>query len=203
MGSALLFGFLAVLVGLILPRQWVVEASFRPQGAEASLGQISSIASQLGVNIPGQGKGDTPEFYTELIESRALLSRVTQRSFVISSDSMSSLENLLEIDDPDSAIREAEVIKWLRESAVSTSVGTKTGIVTVRVRTEWPHLSSQLAESVLEELNRFNSETRRSQAAAERGFVAERLEAARADLVKAELSQKDFLQDNRSWQNSP
>lgn len=200
---ALLAGGVAVGVGLVLPRSWEVQASFRPQGAEMGLGQLSSLASQFGVSIPGNSEGDSPEFYQELIRSRAILERVALRYFTGVLADSARLESILELDDSDLAVRTAEAITWLGEEAIATSVGRETGIVTLTVTTQWPQLSAQLAHAILEELNRFNTETRRSQAAAERGFAQERREAARSDLTSAEGALKAFLVENRSFDNSP
>ena len=50
---------------------------------------------------------------------------------------------------------------------------------------------------LLELLNRFNQETRRGQASAERKFTEERLAIVKQDLRKAEDAQEGFLQTNR------
>ena len=51
-------------------------------------------------------------------------------------------------------------------------------VVTFAVETENPHLSAKIAQRVLDLLNRFNLETRQSQAAAERRFTEVRLAEA-------------------------
>lgn len=202
-GLSVLAGILAVAIGFVLPQVWEVEATFRPQGADVGLGQLSSLASQFGVNLPGKGEVDSPQFYQELVHSRTILDRVAQRSFAGVLDSSARLHEILALEDPDPGVLQANAIKWLRDEAIVATVGRETGIISLTVKTRWPQLSFQLAEAVLEEVDRFNSETRRSRAAAERAFAEQRREAVRTDLLKAEGELRAFLVENRSFDNSP
>lgn len=200
---ALGLGILTVGIVLVRPRDWTVESSFRPQGANASMSQLSSVAAQFGVNVPNAGQGEMPQFYEELIMSRALLSRVSARTYTNALPKAATLAEILEVDEDDPEVRTAKVIEWLRESAIRTGIGRETGVMTVKVTTEWPRVSMQLSHAILEELNRFNTETRRSQATSERAFVQQRLSASRAELLRAEGVLRSFVQANRAWPSSP
>jgi uncharacterized protein involved in exopolysaccharide biosynthesis len=202
-GLAAVGALVSALVVLQSPPAFVVETSFRPQGREDGLGQLSSVAAQLGLRAPGQAQAESPELYAELIRSRAVLKPLAEREFTGALDEPAPLHRILELEEEDRGIRTAHVVRWLREEAVSTSVGRQTGIVNVTVQTRWAPLSAQLAQGVLNEIDRFNAETRRSRAAAERQFVEERLADARAELLAAEAKLKEFLLANRQWQGSP
>jgi len=79
----------------------------------------------------------------------------------------------------------------------------KSGLVTVSVRAESAELSQQIASRVLQLLNRFNLDRRRSQAAEERRFVEGRVGEVKSELRLAEDRLQYFLQANRDYGNSP
>lgn len=200
--STLVVGALAVTFALIRAPSYTTQASFQPQGSEASQSQLLALASQFGVNVGGGGGELSPAFYAELLTSREILLRVAEFEFEVD-DARVRLVDLLEIEDDTEELRTKEAIDWLRESAVSVQTGRETGIVTVSVTTDWPALSLQIAERLLHEVSRFNLETRQSQAASERGFIEARVDNARGDLQQAENELQAFLQANRQFQDSP
>jgi uncharacterized protein involved in exopolysaccharide biosynthesis len=113
-----------------------------------------------------------------------------------------TLVDLLEIEEDTEPLRVEAAIDRLREDLVSIQTGRETGILTVEVTTEWPELSRTIAERLLHEIQVFNLETRRSQAAAERGFVEALVDSARLALLEAEDSMQAFLDLNRRIDDS-
>ena len=202
--TTLLVGAAAGAYAHFQPLSYTTSAAFRPQGSEASSSQLMALASQFGVNVGGGGGDEaSPAFYEELLRSRAILTRVSESPFAVEGVGTVLLKDLLEVAEETEAQRDAETVKWLRESAVSVSVGRETGTVTVSVKTEWPDLSQAIAEDLLAEVARFNMDTRQSQAASERAFIETRVEAAESDLAEAEEALRVFLESNRQWENSP
>lgn len=184
--------------------RFTTTASFRPQGAEASSSQLMALATQFGVNVPGMAAEEaSPAFYAELLTSREILSRLAGERFRISTLGETTLADVLEIEEDTEELRREKVIDWLRETAVSVSTGRETGTVTVSVETEWPDLSHAIATRLIEEVTRFNLETRQSQAAAERKFIAARVDSAEHELRAAEGELQTFLESNRQFENSP
>jgi uncharacterized protein involved in exopolysaccharide biosynthesis len=100
-------------------------------------------------------------------------------------------------------MRLRRTIDALRGDILTVQTSRETGVVTVEARTKWPDLSLQIARRLLDEIARFNLDTRQSQAAAERAFIEERVDSARNALTHAEASMQAFLQANRQWENSP
>jgi uncharacterized protein involved in exopolysaccharide biosynthesis len=100
-------------------------------------------------------------------------------------------------------LEEREAIWWLQEEALAVRTERETGIVYVSVTSEDPDLSLQVAERLLDEVNRFNLETRQSQAAAERAFIENRVEAVEAELREAEAALLAHIQSNRQIGGSP
>jgi uncharacterized protein involved in exopolysaccharide biosynthesis len=71
------------------------------------------------------------------------------------------------------------------------------------VRTRWPSVSLWLANRLVQRVNQFNIETRRSQATAEREFVEARAVESERTLRDAEDRLQAFLQANRDIGGSP
>lgn len=198
----------AVSFVLLRDRTFTTQASFRPQGSEASASQLMALATQFGVNIPGavQGEEASPAFYAELLTSREILSRIAAREYHVEGVGGAGLADLLEVEDEDEddgELRLRRTIEALRNGVLTVQTSRETGIVTIEARTNWPDLSLEIARRLLDEIARFNLDTRQSQAAAERAFIEERVDSAREALTEAEASMQAFLQANRQWENSP
>ena len=196
---------LAAVYALVQPLTYTTSAAFRPQGSEqGGNSQLAALAGQLGVNVGG-GVADeaSPQFYQELLVSREILTSVSDEPFAVHEVGILKLKDLLEIDEDSEALRDEEVLEWLRTEAVSVSTSRETGTVTVSVKTEWPDLSVKIAEELLTEVALFNMDTRQSQAASERVFIETRVEEAEANLEEAEDNLRSFLETNRQWENSP
>lgn len=195
---------LGLTYGLSKPRVYMSSATFIPQAAQGGTSGLTLAASQFGFNIPSAGGGWGPPMYVELIRSRALLEPIALDTFVVAEEGgrRVALIDLLKIKAP------------TRERTVTFAVGAlngmiganeekKIGGVTVSVKTKWPSVSLALADRLVQRINQFNLETRKSQAAAERQFVeAQAVESERA-LRDAEDKLQAFLQANRDIRGSP
>jgi hypothetical protein len=107
---------------------YTTAASFRPQGSQASGGQLMALASQFGVAVPGGGTEEaSPAFYAELLTSRELLHRAATRPYEVDGFGAVLLKDLLEIDEATEPERDEKVYEWLRDEAVSVSTGRETG----------------------------------------------------------------------------
>jgi len=195
---------ISILIALLQWPRYTSTFSFIPQ---STLGQgsdgVANLASQFGISVGAlRGPSQSPQLYADLLQTREVLS-------VIASDTVSTgrervpLSVFLGVAGSDTARVHERTMRVLREKVISSSVATRTtGAVTVRARTESPEVSLQIAERLLEGLNRFNLVTRQSQAREERRFTEERLSAARASLRAAEDALQTFLQSNRQF-NAP
>ncbi len=203
-GTVVLAVAAAIALLLLRADTYTTQASFRPQGSEASASELMALASQFGVNIPGSsGEELSPAFYEELLTSREILIRVASPEYTVEGVGPTTLSDLWEIDEPTDQLRERETLKHLRDNVLSIQTGRETGIVTLSAKTKWPDLSQEIARRLLDEVSRFNQDTRRSQAAAERVFIEERVDSAKSALTDAETAMQDFMQANRQWDNSP
>lgn len=201
---------LFVAGSFLMPSEFTATATFVPQDQQQSqLSQFSGLASQIGMSLPvSLGGGQTPAFYAELLRSQNLLREAVRHEYpaagpVESGGSASTdLVDYFDVDGDTRPERVANAVEILRER-MSAGSDTETGMVSLSVTTGRPALSEQVAERLIELVNVFNLERRRSQAQAEREFLEGRVAEAREDLESAEDSLEVFLERNRSYRNSP
>lgn len=205
---------LAVLVvgwGLFQPRTYTSSASFTPAAtSDGQFAQISGLAAQFGVQVPGGGGGNrSPEFYADLLTSDEVLRLVVESDYSLPDGPLTdegaadgSLIEIYGIEEPE-PLRAREMAMERLENSLTVRNDLETSIVHVSVRSRRPRFSQQVAERLLDAVHRFNVERRSSQAASERAFLEERVESARRDLRTAEDSLRRFLEDNRRFEGSP
>jgi uncharacterized protein involved in exopolysaccharide biosynthesis len=198
--NCLIAGLLVALVSvLVLGARYTSTVSFIPQGSRS--GQMRGLAAQLGFDVAGNEGAESPYFYVELLRTKEVLSHVVKRRYS-AGDRSGDYATILGISTSDSAVRTDKAIKSLQKR-VSVLADRRTGIVTIEVTEKDPQLSLQLASALLEEIARYNRESRQSRAAAERRFVESRLAAARREVKVAEDSLQTFLMNNRQFRTSP
>jgi uncharacterized protein involved in exopolysaccharide biosynthesis len=201
--SFLLF-LVVVGVTLSLPRTYTTEASFTPQ-SERLPSNLAGIAAQFGVALPGGDAGSSPDFYIELLESRRILGETIKSRYTFPTDTgevSGTLMDILEIEGETEGEREEMAIKRFR-GMVAAELDRPSSVVTLQVETHNPQLSARIAQRILDLLNRFNLDTRQSQAAAERRFTESRLAEAKQELLEVENRLQAFLEINRDVGTSP
>ncbi|MFC1543922.1 Wzz/FepE/Etk N-terminal domain-containing protein [Gemmatimonadota bacterium] len=187
------------------PRTYSASASFTPQTSSGQRSLSSSLAAQFGFAIPGSEASQSPQFYADLLKSREILRPLLDPVYIFESGGIQiqgTLPELLEIENDDLGLVREVTLRTLGE-LVSVSTDRETGLVSFSVKTWWPELSSRICKDLLDQLNRFNVETRQSQATAQRRFVEARLDVVRDSLRTAEDALQEFLQKNRQWQGAP
>lgn len=204
-GLWILFGGAVAATALFVkPAQYQASASFIPEETDASRSGLASLAGQFAISLPSGGQTVSPDFYSTLVKSRVLLSRIAQDTFVVPElgNRRVSFADLFDVPGGSLPRREEESIKLL-DDIVTTSVVKTTGIVKLSVRTEWPSVSYTIAKSLIDGVDLFNRRTRQGKAASERAFIENRLTAATADLRAAEDRLEFFLAANRQFAASP
>lgn len=206
----------AVLVvshGLVQPRTYSSEMSFMPAGDESQVGRLAGIAARLGVDVSAGAAGSrSPRFYADLLRSRELLHDLVKSEYrpsaregvvdeQVGGDGV-TLVRYYETGGADSAVRVERAARIL-ERRIDVTTRPETGVVTVTVRDHDPAVVRQISDRLLLLLNKFNNETRQSQATEERRFIEERMQEARRELLAVEDSLKLFLERNRSYEGSP
>ena len=194
--------FVAALISLVLPQYFRATSTFVPETSQSGLPSsgLLAVASQFGVGIPG-GEG-SPQFYEAVLRSRTisdsiLLARFPTPGAESRADS-TAFVTILGIDGD----TEAERLELGREELrdiTSTEVDAETNVVSVSVETRSRNLSAAVANHYIFLLNRFNLETRQSQAQVQRTFVESRLRSAENELSTAEENLERFLTENRAF----
>jgi uncharacterized protein involved in exopolysaccharide biosynthesis len=201
--AALFFG--AAVLTTWKPRTYTASASFSPESQQRVPAGLAGLASQFGLGLGVGDAGQTPAFYLDLLDSREILGAVAETTYSFRADTglvSGSILDIFKIRGRTGPLRREAAIRFLR-GMVSAAVSPRTNVVTVRVHSTYAQLAVQVCEHLLGLVNRFNLGRRQSQAAAERVFVAGRLEEVKSDLKQAEDRLQTFLQRNRDYRNSP
>ena len=198
---------LGVAIALLRRPTYSSTFSFLPQATQdASRSGLASLAGQFGIPLAAIGGSmQSPELYADLILTREVLIPIGRDSYSVDRGQRvtTPLSKLLGAGGSDSAIVLDNTLRMLRTQVVSAAVSSRTGMVSVTVRTRYPQVSLQIAQRLLQGLNDFNLVTRQSQAREERRFTEGRYNEARATLRSAEDALQQFLQANRQYANSP
>jgi uncharacterized protein involved in exopolysaccharide biosynthesis len=183
------------------PESYTVTAILMPQGAKAPTG-VAGLASQVGINIPGTA--DNLQLYADLLKSREILRAVAERPYTFATEKGVRTSTLVDLYGG-SGERPLRVVSAVRRlgDRVSAAPSLKTGVINVQVKAEYSQLAQQVAQQLIDQLNRFNLERRQSQAGAERKFAETRLTEAREELRTAENQLEGFLAQNREFRTSP
>jgi uncharacterized protein involved in exopolysaccharide biosynthesis len=198
------FSIVTLIVAIVSPRTYTATASFTPQTKRGGMAGAAGLAAQLGITVPNSDGTQSPAFYADVLKSREILSAVVADTIALGQGERSVRAPVSSVvgDGSDSARRVASAMKWL-EKHVAADVAQRSGIITVAVTTKSAQLSYQLVTAIVDELTRFNLESRQSQASAERKFTESRLRESRDSLRIAENRGQEFLQRNHDYSRSP
>lgn len=194
----------AAVRALASRQQFVATASFAP-ASSSSTSSVSGLAAQFGMDLSDPNSSQSPAFYADLLKSRPLLQPIVQAEYPAKVNGRETQRKLIEIlgtGGSTQAVRLERAVRALR-AAMQITVSQKTGVVTFTVRGASPEIASQIAQNILQGVNAFNVETRRSQASSERRFTEQRVDDIRGELNAAEARLLDFARSNRSISGDP
>ncbi|MEO8029814.1 MAG: Wzz/FepE/Etk N-terminal domain-containing protein [Gemmatimonadota bacterium] len=199
--------FVALLVVMVLlaGRTYTAEATFIPSTPDNPLSKFSGLAAEFGVVLGGGKGGQSPDFYIELLNSREVLGPIVADSYTVKTADgplHGTLIDLLKIPPGDSAIRRERALRAM-DPMIRATVGFKSGIVTLDVTAAYPELAADIATKLVARVDKFNVESRQSEASKERAFAEQRASEAEQELRASEQKVEQFLERNRSYQNSP
>ena len=196
----LLFAIGAGIWSLSQERKYQATATFLPEAAQSGGARgAAAIAQQFGVTVGGDRPSLSPQFYMDLVRSRAILRQAVATKYRIGGKE-SNLIQLLETERESKPAEEA--VDELR-GLIGVSVVRGTGVVQLNVSSNDPALSEQIAKRLVELLHAFNLQIRQANAREEARFVGARLNEALAELSNAENRLEEFLRRNREFRNSP
>lgn len=189
---------------LLRPRTFTASASFMPQSHGAT-SRLAALAAQFSLPVSTGDPSESPQFFVDVIKSRAFLRTIADTALPVSAPSgRTATERVADIVDvpagpaPVRLERAADAL----DRYITATVSPKTGVVTVAATARDPVVAAALANAVLQSVNRFNLDMRQRQAAAEREFTQQRLDEARGDVGAAEDRLQAFLQANQLFRTS-
>jgi len=206
----LLIGLLATF---IIPPVYRSHASFvanssssaKLNGAGSSSTGLGGLISQLGGSVGGD-PSESPNFYVELLASRELLTRVIQSKFpnprTANPRDSATLLSILQIKRADPQ-RQLEIAVKKTRDVTHAGLDPKTNLVWFSVDAQWPELSAQIANRMIELVSSFNRETRVSRSKSKRAFLQMRHDSAQTALRAAEERQRVFYEQNRGFITAP
>lgn len=202
-GTTLLATIVFLASSLKEPRYYSTRALFIARGSPSGL--VGDIAAQFGLSIVGNDPSQSIEFYEDLLRSPELLRAVAKRQYAVRTQKGIVRGQLPVFYGIHAGSRDAEVdLAALKiRDAISTNATRRTGIISFVYSAPYADLAQQVAGNMVDELDRFNTERRRSQITAERKFIEERLADAHAALSVAEDNMRSFRELNREYATSP
>ena len=190
------------LAALQTNRTYLSYTTFTVRGSRP---QVSGIAARLGLTAGTSADAQTPQFYGDLVTSRAILGPVANKTYTASTPKgqvQGSLAHFLGLEEKNPRVAASRALDKLTSLVATQEIG-RTGVITVVARAERPEIAQQILQNVLAEVDAYNLAQRRKRAAAERDFVEKRLTDAAAALATAENQLSNFLQTNRDYSSSP
>ena len=207
-GLPLLAAFVAALISLVMPARFTATATFVPESESSAMSLpsgLTGLAAQFGVAVPGGG-ANSPSFYADVLRSRTLKDEVLLARFPdprgLAAGDSATLLDILAIDGDSQSERLESGRKQLDEM-MSVRVDNETNVVSLAIETRDPALSADVANQFIELVNRFNLETRQSNAQECRRFIEERMAEAEGELRDAEAELQRFYERNRRYEDSP
>jgi uncharacterized protein involved in exopolysaccharide biosynthesis len=187
-------------------RSYVATATFMPQGADNRASGTAALAQQFGIAIGGDRLGESPQFYVDLVRTRAVLRAAVETEYEFRDSNgrhrRATLVELYDVHDNPGGLPAWDLAVGTLRHGLSTSIS-NTGIVQISLSARHPELAEQVVARLLDLLDDFNAAVRRGRAHEEERFVADRVRDAQDELVAAEDRLGEFLRQNRTFEGSP
>lgn len=195
-----------------IPNSYTSQATILPTGSGNSLSDFSSAASLIGLSIPDfSGDGATKdELIPDIVYSETMLKEIINIKWKYNVyDSLVSLYTIFEVDLDEKELlperaREEALIKILRTNVINFSKDKRSNITTAYVTIPGdPFLAKEILEKILEKLESYFKNIRKTKSTAEKEFLEVRLQDVYNELVINERKLSEFELKNKSWQSSP
>ncbi len=188
---------------------YVSTAKILPDMGSGSSSQLSGLAAQFGISIPGGEEASVTSslIYPEIIKSRTLAKALLNRKF--DTEKYGPQKPLLQILTY--RINKTEVGLDTRIAIATTSAqemievteDRQSTVYTLEVSAFEPQFAADLATAVIEELVYYQREYKTARVGETRQFIEGRIEEVQGELSQAEEALKEFRERNRGIQNSP
>ena len=177
-------------------------------GAKSAGGTLSGLAAMAGISL-GDGSSAV-EVYKSLLGSETVIEPVVNEKYYSTEypDSVNLYTYFKIKNEPklDSAFQKRKMFLDLYSiimSTVTTTIDSRTKILTVSVRTAEPQISSAIANNMVKSLDLYVRTKRKSNATMQLMYIEQRVSQINDSLSIAENALKDFLSNNRVTTQSP
>jgi len=186
---------------LMTSRSFTVPISFMPDTRGPNL-SVTGLAAQFGIPVSSGDPTQSPQFYFDLMTSDEILRSVVLDSYELPNGRGAGGRTLLRWYELDASPKNINKVIGKLRGHVATSLSLRTGVINAKISADHPAVAVQIANHLMDELNRFNRERRLSRAGVERGFAEIQLRDADAALRGAEDRLQSFRQNNREFRTS-
>lgn len=209
--TPVVLGLLAVVVSLVLTTRYRTYASFLPETPETQPSGLSSLLGAGGAGGVGgldlaalTGAATPSAFYVQLLQSRTVREEVVRHRYDVPEiDFSGNLVDFFDLDDVDPRAKAVEkAVRKLRD-ATGVSYDVSSGLVTISVTTRSRRMSYDIVNRYMASLEDFNQNRRSLRTRARVRFLETQVDSAQIALRAAEDTLEAFLEQNRSYQNSP
>ncbi len=196
---------LGLLLGIVLPKVYISEATLLPSAEEEPglLGSnLAGLAGTLGISLSGVSVPES-HLFPAILKSERLI-RAALATPIDSSDASRGILNDFVADDGDpEEVREERAVDAVRREILRVGLDEETGIVRVTVRMNDPVLANRANTIFLSRLAEYLKRERTAQARENRVFVEGRHREAAQELARIENELAAFRESNRNISNSP
>lgn len=201
--------FLTIIIGslvkvLLTPSSYVAITTVLP-GKSAEQSPLRSLAAAglaMGFSVPTGGYYSS--LYEPILTSRGIITNVLMTKFTSPKTGKKlPLINILDIDLETHEERLSLGYLTFQRGMLSVSVDKISRITTIKIESESPKLSSDIAEALVKELDAFIRETNIEKAKENKVFINDRLDETLILLQDAEQELKKFRETNKRIEKSP
>lgn len=189
-------------ISLVLPQRFRASASFIPAPEDRpslSSSGLAALAGQFGFSASALGTSSA-QFYGDLIRSRSIIRKLLAAK-VPAEGREALVIDLLDVHDK-TPIRRLERAERRMLDRIHLRIDRTTNRIDMDVWMRHPETAKAVADTILALVNRFDREIRRTHASEKRAFAEQQWQSAADSLHAAEQAMADFLERNRSYEES-
>jgi len=191
---------LFVVVFFIIPLEYTSGVSVLPSAASFSSGlmnNLGGLGKLAGIDIGAGSQAQSQEMYMGIIFSKRLLDEVIYHEYEFEDEGKTIKQNLIkffEIDGDNEREVSEKVLKVMREGVVQVDISQDNDILYLNITTENPFLSAQVANRIIEVLNRIVKTEVQKEYRLKLAYLENRLAQIEDSLKIAEKDLKIFLE---------
>jgi uncharacterized protein involved in exopolysaccharide biosynthesis len=200
----------ALLLTLILPSRYVAHTSFTVESSGPGIqipAGLTGIAGALGLSLlSSTSNSPKPDYFVALTRSDSVRKVVVRSRFdrngAYDPQAGTPLVDLLDVRGRSPRDREEKAMRKLSRM-IDASVDRKTDMVTIAVTDRSPTRAAAITNRLLDLLDEFNVNRRRTRSGLQRESAERSLREAQAELRLAEARFEDFLVRNKVYRAPP